>query len=1063
MDNNQPATGQYTITVNYYTAGATTPIHSETFTNANVQNGIFNVVLGSSNPFPATMDFTEQYFIGVQVNGAPELQPRTAMLSAPYALNANTINGFSVSGVPAAGQLLVLDNSGRVPASALPAGPTFLAGSNIVIQQDTLNNTYTFSSTGGTGTGITSIIANNGLFGGGSTGDVTIGIAPNAITSDMIAAGSITGTKLSPTLAGEGLYQDILGNLNVGVDNASIVISDDRLMVGTLGAAQLDSTVQRRITGIAAPGSFITGVDNTGGVTTATVTTDNSLTRTITGNDVNLAINPANSNTFTAPQNFDVINANTVNTQDLNTTRNVVLGNGTNSNLTINPGTGVIDLSGARIQNVGLPTAGTDVVTRDFLTSEMNNQVFGGDVAGNFGNLQLNTANPGIGDRLIQGVNTGTSGQIVDAVINDDLTINGGTIDNTIIGATTPNSATFTDVTIQNNLTVNGSATFGDGTAANTFVFNTNGGSISLSGATLQGVGDPVLGTDAVNLNYLNNQMMNQTFAGDITGTPGAIEIDPTNAGIGDRLITGINAGTTTINNAAVADDLTINGGTVDNTPIGATTASSGSFSTLNSSGQTMLATATGDVVIGTAAPVNTGAILEIERAQADDLLTRIYNTGAGGSELRLIGNNGVQSTLAFTDADEYVSSINSNDATGLTFNVRNTTDVNSEAGLDAAVAMTIERDRDVVIEEDLTVNGALNFGNGDDEITFNAGTGNVNFMGSRLQNVADPVAGTDAVNLNTLNNATAAQTFAGDITGTPSTITLDPTNAGIGDRLITGINNGTTTINDAVVGDALTVNGGTIDNTPIGATTASSGNFTTLNSTGQTQVATAAGNLVVGTATPLENDAIIQVQRAQAGDLLQRIYNTGAGGAELRLAGASGVTNTLGFTDDNEWLASVNANDGVGMTFNVRDVAETNTEAGLDAAVAMTIERDRDVVINEDLTVGGTLTVGNGTFTGSTFGISGGDITSTAAPTGTTSNRFADTYTVPAGSYGTVTINNSLVTTGSTVLVTFEDNTGGTSPTYTVQTDSNGSFDVVFSGATADGGDEIHYMIINH
>ncbi len=1129
LENNQPATGQYTITINYYTAGASAPIHTETFTNATVQNGIFNVILGSSSAFPASMDFNEQYFIGVQVNGAVELQPRTAMLSAPYALNANTINGYSVSEFPGAGQILVLDNNGRVPTSALPSGPNFVAGNNIVIQEDTLNNTYTFSSTGGSGTGITRIIAADGLFGGGSTGDVTIGIAPNSITSEMIGAGSITGNKLSPILAGEGLYQDILGNLNVGVDNSSIVISNDRLSIGTLGSSNLDSTVQRRITGTANPGSFVTGVNNDGTVTSGTLTTDNSLTRTITGSNVQLGLNPANSNSFTATQNFDVINANTINTRDLNTTGNVVLGNGTNSNLTVMPGAGTINFSNARLQGVGAPLAGTDAVNRDYVTTQVTNQTFGGDVTGTAGNLQINGTNAGIGNRLIQGINTGTAG-ITNAVINDDLTINGGTINNTIIGGTTPSSATFTDVTVNGTLNANGSANFGNGTTANTFVFNTNGGSISLSGARLQNVGNPTLGTDAVNLQTMNSSIDSnnaaQTLGGDINGANGNNTINTSNPGIGDRLVTGVNSGTTTVNDAAINDSLTINGGTINNTPIGMTGASSGMFTTLSSTQQTMLATTSGDVVIGTATPLNNGAILEIERAQAARLLARLYNTGTGGAEFRIIGANGATSTLSFTDSDEFVSAINSNDGTGLTINVRNTGDANSQAGLDGAVAIRVERDRDVVIEEDLTVLGAVNFGNGNDNLTFNSGTGTVDFSGSRLTNVANPVAGTDAVNLQTLNSTVAGNALAGDISGpngsntlntsnpgignrlvsgvnsgtttindpaiadnltinggtinntpigatTPSTgvftnlttvnqfmsngttmlgdgtgadnVTINPgtgavnfsaarlqnianpvsntdavnlqtlnsaiatnntsqtlggdisgpngsntlntANPGVGDRLVTGVNSGTTTINDPAVADNLTIDGGTINNTPIGMTGASTGNFTTLNSSGQTMLATTTGDVVIGTATPLNTGAILEIERAEAGRLLTRLYNTGTGGAEARIIGANGATSSLSFTDTDEFVSAINSSETLGLTINVRDAGDANSQAGLDGAVAVTIERDRDVIINEDLTVLGAVNFGNGddnlTFNSGTGTVdfSGSRITNVADP----------------------------------------------------------------------------------
>lgn len=934
LENNQAATGAFTITLNYYTAGGSTPIYTETFSNVPVENGIFNVILGSNGGFPASMDFNEQYFVGVQVNGGQELTPRTAMLASPYALNANAVNGFTVSDLPAAGQLLVLDANGRVPQSALPASPTFVAGNNITIQQDSSSNTYIFSSTGGQSSGITGVTVGNGLIGGGTSGEIQINLAPNGITTDMIAPGAITGTRLSPTLAGEGLYQDILGNLNVGVDGSSIVIrSDDRLAIGTIGGSNIDSTIQRRITGVATPGTFITGVNPNGTITSGTIATDSSLTRTVNGSDLALGLNPTYSNTFTAPQNFDVINANTVNTQTLN----------------------------------------------------------------------------------------------ADMVMTDDLMAHGNIM-------------------------------FGNGITNGNVTFNTGTGVISLSGATLQNVGTPINGTDAVNRNYVDSAFATQALGGDISGPNGANTLNLTNPGIGDRLVTGINSGTTTVNDPAINDTLTINSGTINNTPIGTTGASSGMFTTLSSTGQTDLATATDRVVIGTSAPTApNNTILEIERPMAEDLMARIYNSGAGGAELRLAGADGVQSTLSFTDDSEWVSSINSNDAVGMTFNMRDVGDVNSEAAMDAATVMTIERDGDVVINEDLTVLGAVNFGNGDDNLTFNSGTGTVDFSGSRLTNVADPVNNMDAVNLQSLNNAITAATpapLAGDITGPNGANTLDVTNPGIGDRLVTGVNSGTTTINDPAVADNLTIDGGTInntpitggtiDNTPIGATTASTGNFTTLTSSEQTNLANTTGNVLIGSGTSFANDALLEVTRATADPLLVRVFNTGAGGTDIRLTGATAAPNTISFTDMTEYVSSIVSDADQGLNFNVRDLTDANTEAGLAGATAMTIERDRDVVIYEDLTVGGEL------------------IANSAADFLGVSTRYADTYVVPAPGGSTIVVPNALVTPNSTVIVTYEANTGTTPRGYTVQTDATGSFTVIFdAGITA--GDEIHYIIINH
>lgn len=320
INEGQPATGVFKVTVNYYTSTSNTPLFSETFTGVQVNNGVFDLILGSSSGgFPASMTFAEPYFIGVQVNDGAELQPRTPMLSVPYAINAASVGGFTASSTPQAGGLLVLDQQGMIPANLLPQtrNVNIVGGSNITVNLDSTNNTFTISSE--VKRGITGVIAGEGLIGGGLDGDVTLALAPGAITTDRIAPSAVTGSRPDPNIAGEGLFQDVLGNLNVGVDGTTIRVINDRLTLGTIGNVNTDSTIQTRITGTAPAGSFITGVNQNGTVSTASITGDNSLTRTLNGNNVVFGINPANSNVFTAGQTF----TGGITTSDITTVGNI--------------------------------------------------------------------------------------------------------------------------------------------------------------------------------------------------------------------------------------------------------------------------------------------------------------------------------------------------------------------------------------------------------------------------------------------------------------------------------------------------------------------------------------------------------------------------------------------------------------------------------------------------------------------------------------------------------------------------------------------------------------------
>jgi hypothetical protein len=228
LENGQPVTGNHTITVALYKSSGPA-IFTQSFTQTIGQDGIFNLTLSGFDP--NTVDFNEQYFLGVSVDGGVEL-PKTPLQSSPYAINADLVDGHNTS---------LLGQDGKLDASWLPAAQNSLltingvapdnagnfnvtAGSGVTITQGTNGITIAASSQGG---GIQTIATGPGLIGGGGpdqNGQVFIGLAPNAIDNTMIGNGVITGAKLAAVVAGLGLYQDILGNLNVGVDNATLEI-----------------------------------------------------------------------------------------------------------------------------------------------------------------------------------------------------------------------------------------------------------------------------------------------------------------------------------------------------------------------------------------------------------------------------------------------------------------------------------------------------------------------------------------------------------------------------------------------------------------------------------------------------------------------------------------------------------------------------------------------------------------------------------------------------------------------------------------------------------------------
>lgn len=89
-----PASGPADITFSLYdvaTEGA--PLWSETHMAVPISNGIYSVSLGSVDPTgnPLNRPFDREYFLGIAVNGGPEMTPRQALTAVPYAMKAITV------------------------------------------------------------------------------------------------------------------------------------------------------------------------------------------------------------------------------------------------------------------------------------------------------------------------------------------------------------------------------------------------------------------------------------------------------------------------------------------------------------------------------------------------------------------------------------------------------------------------------------------------------------------------------------------------------------------------------------------------------------------------------------------------------------------------------------------------------------------------------------------------------------------------------------------------------------------------------------------------------------
>src|SRR5438552_6590928 len=54
-------------------------IYREDYPSVTVTNGIFDLTIGSETPFPPSLTFDKQYWVGLSVNGEAEMTPRAAL------------------------------------------------------------------------------------------------------------------------------------------------------------------------------------------------------------------------------------------------------------------------------------------------------------------------------------------------------------------------------------------------------------------------------------------------------------------------------------------------------------------------------------------------------------------------------------------------------------------------------------------------------------------------------------------------------------------------------------------------------------------------------------------------------------------------------------------------------------------------------------------------------------------------------------------------------------------------------------------------------------------------
>lgn len=307
-----PMEGSKSIEFNFYTVpinGTADPTLKRTV-SVTATKGLFTCVIGDGGAGGAALPSTigsQQYYVGIKVDGGAELSPRVQLTPAAYAFQAQssyTISDNAITSNKIADESIVnADINASAAIEGTKISPNF--GSQNISTTGTITGNNIFGNVTGNISGNSATVTTNANL----TGDVTsIGnatsIAPNSIVNaDINSGAAIAGTKVSPNFGSQNI--STTGTLNSGAitatsfsgNGSSITSLTAANLVGsaTLPNNVLDTDLQDLADGLLSGAGRVSGNAITSGTIsgTAAINTDGDIrTDGSVGVGLGLLLNP---------------------------------------------------------------------------------------------------------------------------------------------------------------------------------------------------------------------------------------------------------------------------------------------------------------------------------------------------------------------------------------------------------------------------------------------------------------------------------------------------------------------------------------------------------------------------------------------------------------------------------------------------------------------------------------------------------------------------------------------------------------------------------------------------